>query len=150
MSKAVYQIKNKQTDKVMETVLTDDIGTVKVDFEKGIYNRYLSRIHEKYGTEFYIDILYEGDEYKEVYARTVLPYSNRITYSKEIISNIDFIKIRRIEKVIDYIIELFPEKEFTYLIDYDGHLIAYINREGQTIERYSFTGSGNPKERVIY
>lgn len=150
MSKAVYQIKNKQTDKVMETVLTNDIDTVKVDFEKGIYNRHLSRIHEKYGTEFYIDILYEGDEYKEVYARAVLPYSNRITYSKEIISNIDFIKIRRIEKVIDYIIELFPEKEFTYLIDYDGHLIAYINREGQTIERYSFTGSGNPKERVIY
>lgn len=148
MSKAVYQIKNKETDKIMETVLTDDINKSKADFENGIYNKHLSRIHEKYGTEFCIDILYEGDEYKEAYAKAVLPYSNRISYSKEIISNIDFIKIRRIEKVIDYVIELFPEKEFTYLIDYDGHLIAYINREGQTIERYSFTGSGIPKERV--
>ena len=31
MSKAVYQIKNKETDKIMETVLTDDINKSKAD-----------------------------------------------------------------------------------------------------------------------
>lgn len=140
----IYEVKNKVTGNVIWSGFSSDIDKTKKDFSENpaLVCRRIERY--KYKDNLEMIVIEEGMDLRRNYAMMSFPQSDRIVYDETcLISSTKNKYFKRINKIVSYLFEMFPEDEYNFYISEraDKAIIATVNRGEQAIEEYEFAKS---------
>ncbi len=149
MTGGIYRIINTYNNVVMLLRATDDIEKTISDFNNGVMpTRRLERY--KFRDTLKIEIIETTESLAERYAFYKWPHLDRLSYSDECISkSLDEKFSTKILNVVDWLVDVFPDENFTFDLYIDGdELKADVYNCGVRCERYTFNNKkGEPTAR---
>jgi len=151
MASGIIKIKNKFSGTEISILPTDDIEGFIKEFESGnMPTRGLARY--PYKESLCIEVIEVTENLAERYAYYSWPCSERISYSKEIVTcSLERGFGKKIRKAVDWLVCTYRDKNYHFDIDIDDkNIIAIMSECGKPIEKYTFTNrSGEPTIREI-
>ena len=149
--KGIFGIVNKKTNRTWSYYSIDDISEMDMVFDEIVSSdRRLRRKRDCY--DFRPELVETTDDVDRSLAKYIWPQLSRVKYNDSCYDYPVDKKInKRIKRAVDWCVEMFPDRKYTFAIDIPEqyHVYVYVFENDEIRERYGFGGGKEPNERTF-